>query len=155
LSQFSVHRVALFSSQIYLNRLPADISYTFSTLLSNLLNENKISSLSSSINPHIQDLKKGDLSLVTMPSQSSQQYMFVIDVKRQPADAEINQSWKLPYTIDDSDLTFDGKPLNMLYEENRWKAEHVLESRVKYSSHGTEKSHVSTSQSPVSIEDRN
>ncbi|CZR58199.1 uncharacterized protein PAC_08090 [Phialocephala subalpina] len=35
------------------------------------------------------------------------------------------ESWKLPYSIDDSDLTFDGKPLNMLYEENRWMAEHV------------------------------
>ncbi|KAH8670146.1 hypothetical protein BGZ60DRAFT_352258, partial [Tricladium varicosporioides] len=34
------------------------------------------------------------------------------------------ESWKLPYSIDDSDLTFDGKPLNMLYEENRWQAEH-------------------------------
>ncbi|CAG8957996.1 hypothetical protein HYALB_00002455 [Hymenoscyphus albidus] len=34
-----------------------------------------------------------------------------------------NTSWKLPYTIDDEDLTFDGKPLNMLYEENRMKAE--------------------------------
>jgi len=35
------------------------------------------------------------------------------------------KSWKLPYRIDDSDLTFDGKPLNMLYEENRWMAEHL------------------------------
>ncbi|KAF4634891.1 hypothetical protein G7Y89_g3205 [Cudoniella acicularis] len=34
------------------------------------------------------------------------------------------ESWKLPYSIDDSDLTFDGKPLNMLYEENKWQAEH-------------------------------
>lgn len=33
-------------------------------------------------------------------------------------------SWKLPYSIDDSDLTFDGKPLNMLYEENKYKVEH-------------------------------
>jgi len=38
-------------------------------------------------------------------------------------------SWKLPYSIDDSDLTFDGKPLNMLYEENKWKAEHSSASR--------------------------
>jgi len=35
------------------------------------------------------------------------------------------EAWKLPYSIDDSDLTFDGKPLNMLHEENRWTAEHV------------------------------
>ncbi|KAL2070038.1 hypothetical protein VTL71DRAFT_14718 [Oculimacula yallundae] len=34
--------------------------------------------------------------------------------------------WKEPYTIDDSDLMFDGKPLNMLYEENRWQAEHPV-----------------------------
>lgn len=35
--------------------------------------------------------------------------------------------------IDDADLCFDGKPLNMLYEENRWKAGVVYraeESRV-------------------------
>jgi hypothetical protein len=31
-----------------------------------------------------------------------------------------SESWKLPYSIDDEDLTFDGKPLNMLYEENRY-----------------------------------
>ena len=86
-----------------------------------------------------------------MPSQSSAQhrdYILITDVvARQPADAEFDlhtQSWKLPYAIDDSDLTFDGKPLNMLYEENKWRAEHVLESRVKYSSYGKEKSHVST-----------
>jgi hypothetical protein len=39
-------------------------------------------------------------------------------------DASINTgSWTVPYTIDDSDLMFDGKPLNMLYEENRMSAE--------------------------------
>ncbi|CZS97488.1 uncharacterized protein RAG0_06550 [Rhynchosporium agropyri] len=32
--------------------------------------------------------------------------------------------WIEPYTIDDTDLMFDGKPLNLLYEENRWQAEH-------------------------------
>jgi hypothetical protein len=32
-------------------------------------------------------------------------------------------SWEMPYSIDDSDLMFDGKPLNMLYEENRMSAE--------------------------------
>jgi hypothetical protein len=45
-----------------------------------------------------------------------------------PTEHEIDlhaESWKLPYSIDDSDLMFDGKPLNMLYEENRWMAEHV------------------------------
>jgi len=73
-----------------------------------------------------------------MPSQSSAQhkdYILTKGITRQPTEAEIDlkaQSWKLPYAIDDSDLTFDGKPLNMLYEENRWRAEHVIESRVKY-----------------------
>ena len=43
----------------------------------------------------------------------------IINLARQEA-----ASWKLPYSIDDEDLTFDGKPLNLLYEENRWKAEH-------------------------------
>ncbi|CAL3963463.1 unnamed protein product [Diplocarpon coronariae] len=36
----------------------------------------------------------------------------------------LQEYWKEPYTIDDADLTFDGKPLNMLYEENRCQAEH-------------------------------
>lgn len=90
-----------------------------------------------------------------MPSKSSssqhKDYILITNViERHPADAEIDlnkETWKLPYVIDDSDLTFDGKPLNMLYEENRWRAEHVLESRVKYSSSGSEKSHVSRTQS--------
>jgi len=29
----------------------------------------------------------------------------------------------VPYIIEDDDLMFDGKPLNLLYEENRWRAE--------------------------------
>jgi hypothetical protein len=35
-------------------------------------------------------------------------------------------SWKVPVKIDDTDLTFDGKPLNLLYEENQrnWIAKH-------------------------------
>jgi len=39
------------------------------------------------------------------------------------------QSWKLPYSIDDKDLMFDGKPLNLLYEENRYAVEHRQGSR--------------------------
>jgi len=35
-----------------------------------------------------------------------------------------NSSWQTPYSIADEDLMFDGKPLNLLYEENRWQAEH-------------------------------
>ncbi|PBP18383.1 hypothetical protein BUE80_DR010919 [Diplocarpon rosae] len=38
----------------------------------------------------------------------------------------LQEYWKEPYTIDDEDLTFDGKPLNMLYEENRHHAEHLV-----------------------------
>jgi hypothetical protein len=91
-----------------------------------------------------------------MPSKSSsttqhKDYLLITNVvTHQPAEAEVDlyaESWKLPYTIDDSDLTFDGKPLNMLYEENRWQAEHhVHDSRDMYSSHsshGKEKSSVS------------
>ncbi|KAG4034995.1 hypothetical protein MFRU_002g03440 [Monilinia fructicola] len=33
------------------------------------------------------------------------------------------EAWRFPYSIDDSDLTFDGTPLNMLHEENRYLAE--------------------------------
>ena len=33
-------------------------------------------------------------------------------------------SWKEPFVIEDEDLMFDGKPLNLLYEENKWVAEH-------------------------------
>jgi hypothetical protein len=34
--------------------------------------------------------------------------------------------WKSPVDIDDADLTFDGKPLNLLHEENQrgWMLEH-------------------------------
>ncbi|KAH9208531.1 hypothetical protein DL95DRAFT_395180 [Leptodontidium sp. 2 PMI_412] len=38
-------------------------------------------------------------------------------------------SWKLPVSIDDSQVTFDGKPLSLLYEENRRKAEDELQQR--------------------------
>ena len=46
------------------------------------------------------------------------------------ADARSNNPdagfWKTPVDIDDADLTFDGKPLNLLHEENqsRWMLEH-------------------------------
>jgi hypothetical protein len=39
------------------------------------------------------------------------------------------ESWKLPYSIEDEDLTFDGKPLNLLYEENR---HHVMDERREH-----------------------
>jgi len=67
-------------------------------------------------------------------NNSDKQYYLITNVQSSTTtDREIDlhaESWKLPYTIDDSDLTFDGKPLNMLYEENRWMAEHhVSDSR--------------------------
>jgi len=37
---------------------------------------------------------------------------------------DLDSAWREPILVDDEDLTFDGKPLNMLYEENRWHAEH-------------------------------
>ncbi|KAN0090566.1 hypothetical protein V8E51_019145 [Hyaloscypha variabilis] len=59
-------------------------------------------------------------------SSSDKQYYLITNVRTtsssQQDQREIDlhaQSWKLPYTIDDKDLMFDGKPLNMLYEENR------------------------------------
>lgn len=58
-----------------------------------------------------------------------QQYYLITNVsshQQTPEEFDLqsnNTSWKLPYTIDDEDLMFDGKPLNMLYEENRMKAE--------------------------------
>jgi len=44
-------------------------------------------------------------------------------------------SWKTPVDIDDADLTFDGKPLNLLHEENksRWMVEHhIYEQKVEH-----------------------
>lgn len=69
----------------------------------------------------------------TIPEMSSQtssahkQYYLITNVQSSNSNTtskdEIDlhsESWKLPYSIDDEDLTFDGKPLNMLYEENRY-----------------------------------
>jgi len=70
-----------------------------------------------------------------MASSSDKQYYLITNVRTsstQQDQREIDlhaQSWKLPYTIDDKDLMFDGKPLNMLYEENRYLAEHRGASR--------------------------
>jgi hypothetical protein len=63
----------------------------------------------------------------TMTQAEQKHYFLITNVVANNNDAEIDldaESWKLPYSIDDSDLQFDGKPLNMLYEENKWKAEH-------------------------------
>ncbi|KAG4420428.1 hypothetical protein IFR04_006444 [Cadophora malorum] len=57
-----------------------------------------------------------------------QKYYLVTDdtnsSSNKSTDLQAQELWKEPYTIDDADLMFDGKPLNMLYEENRWQAEH-------------------------------
>ncbi|KAH6716531.1 hypothetical protein DL95DRAFT_459590 [Leptodontidium sp. 2 PMI_412] len=72
-----------------------------------------------------------------MPSKSStstssrlqaekQKYYLITssDHNTKTTDLQAQELWQEPYTIDDADLMFDGKPLNMLYEENRWQAEH-------------------------------
>jgi len=73
-----------------------------------------------------------------MASQSSsdRQYYLITNVHSTSSSANDRetdlhaQSWQLPYEVDDKDLMFDGKPLNMLYEENRYMAEHhVRQSR--------------------------
>ncbi|PMD26352.1 hypothetical protein NA56DRAFT_563732 [Hyaloscypha hepaticicola] len=71
-----------------------------------------------------------------MSSQGSdKQYYLITNVHSSTthsSDKQIDlhaQSWKLPYSIDDKDLMFDGKPLNLLYEENRYMAEHRVSSR--------------------------
>lgn len=79
-----------------------------------------------------------------MSSQNSsdRQYYLITNVQSTTTtssnDREIDlhaQSWQLPYEVDDKDLMFDGKPLNMLYEENRYMAEHhVKQSREHVSS---------------------
>jgi hypothetical protein len=67
-------------------------------------------------------------SLETGQSDDHKQYFLITNVGAR-TDAEIDlyaESWKLPVSIDDWDLTLDGKPLNMLYEENRRIAEHEM-----------------------------
>jgi len=64
-------------------------------------------------------------SRIQTDPHTGKQYYLITNVNAAKADAEIDlhaKSWQLPYSIEDEDLTFDGKPLNMLYEENRWKA---------------------------------
>lgn len=77
-------------------------------------------------------------SISNTKSTDSPRYYLITNVRANtPPEAEIDlhaESWKLPYSIDDSDLTFDGKPLNMLYEENRWQAEHVTYESSKSTS---------------------
>jgi len=86
--------------------------------------------------------------LQTDPHTGKQYYLItnvVTTVAKTDAEIDLNaESWKLPYSIDDSDLTFDGKPLNLLYEENRWMAEHDRHVDDD-GSHHHEKQHKSSS----------
>ncbi|KUJ15254.1 uncharacterized protein LY89DRAFT_735383 [Mollisia scopiformis] len=96
------------------------------------------SSSSSSSKPHSHSHKSHSSSSSSSSSSTSsqKQYYLITDLPLRsstdfPAAEEVidlhAESWKLPYSIDDEDLTFDGKPLNMLYEENRWEAEHHVD----------------------------
>ena len=66
---------------------------------------------------------------------TEKQFYLITNVSATKAsDSEIDlhaESWKLPYSIDDSELTFDGKPLNLLYEENRSLAEHHVNDATR------------------------
>ncbi|QSZ29488.1 hypothetical protein DSL72_004002 [Monilinia vaccinii-corymbosi] len=68
------------------------------------------------------------------------QYFLITNVTTTSnANAEFDlqaEAWRFPYSIDDSDLTFDGTPLNMLYEENRYVAEGHVTSHAHDSSRG-------------------
>jgi hypothetical protein len=82
-------------------------------------------------------------SRLQVDPHTGKRYYLITNVATK-TDGEVDlhaDSWELPYHIDDADLTFDGKPLNMLYEENRYHAEHVTGSCDHYS--GKEMSHVS------------
>ncbi|KAB8304378.1 hypothetical protein EYC80_003783 [Monilinia laxa] len=68
------------------------------------------------------------------------------------------EAWRFPYSIDDSDLTFDGTPLNMLYEENRYMAEghvtspsHETKSQDKYRGRGRSRCVAFSSEKPAPI----
>jgi len=87
---------------------------------------------------------------IQIDPHTGKQYYLITNVAAK-GEAEIDlhaESWKLPYSIDDSDLTFDGKPLNMLYEENQnqWIAEHHVEGSREKSNH-KEKTHSSRGRS--------
>jgi len=67
-------------------------------------------------------------------SSSEKEYFLITNVVAPTTDAEIDlhaEAWKLPYSIDDADLTFDGKPLSILHEEDRYVAEQMNRSRDK------------------------
>ncbi|KAG9242565.1 hypothetical protein BJ878DRAFT_544134 [Calycina marina] len=61
-------------------------------------------------------------------STQTQQYQYQYQTHPSTSSNTSNTSntqsvyWQAPVMIDDSDLTFDGKPLNLLYEENQSRA---------------------------------
>ncbi|TAQ87955.1 hypothetical protein B7494_g3713 [Chlorociboria aeruginascens] len=62
-----------------------------------------------------------------MSQDPTKPYHLLITTNPTIAEIDANaESWKLPYSIDDADLMFDGKPLNLLYEENRCVAESTV-----------------------------
>ena len=78
---------------------------------------------------HVQNttrrLYKRDMATAT----DKQHRIVLVSPSGPQADARGNPDpgyWKSPVTIDDADLTFDGKPLNLLHEENQrgWMLEH-------------------------------
>jgi hypothetical protein len=75
-------------------------------------------------------LDEKKVGIMSSQNSSDRQYYLITNVHSTTTssnDREIDlhaQSWQLPYEVDDKDLMFDGKPLNMLYEENRYMAEH-------------------------------
>lgn len=71
--------------------------------------------------------KQTSFKMSSQTSSAHKQYYLITNVQSSSSSTtskdEIDlhsESWKLPYSIDDEDLMFDGKPLNMLYEENRY-----------------------------------
>ncbi|RDL41145.1 uncharacterized protein BP5553_01124 [Venustampulla echinocandica] len=84
-------------------------------------NRNSASSFSSTHS------NQSNTSTHSTSSEKQQCYLISTASLDSHADAQVDldaETWKEPYTIDDADLTFDGKPLNMLHEENRYYAEH-------------------------------
>ncbi|CAD6503490.1 BgTH12-03153 [Blumeria graminis f. sp. triticale] len=68
-------------------------------------------------------LNRGEYFLITnVSSQTTDKYYSApssISSTSQEQAIDLNtQSWKLPYFIADEDLTFNGKPLNKLVEED-------------------------------------
>jgi len=72
-----------------------------------------------------------------MSSTSEKQFHILLISSAEPHSCSDNKLesgfWKMPVDIDDADLTLDGKPLNLLHEENksRWMIEHHIYEQRK------------------------